>query len=311
MPIPVLLAALAVASAVPLLWWSIAGLRSPERAAVARNLGSASVTDVRQAVLLRGAGDRAVKPALHALVDAVRHVTPAGAMEGLERRIITAGRPPAWPLERVIAAKVLAGLAALLLGTYFFLGQRTASWFLLAVAMVVLAYFAPDLLLYSRGIERRKAITKALPDTLDQMTISVEAGLGFETAMARAARNGQGPLAEELVRTLQELQLGVARPQAFRNLAERTQVPDVRHFVLAILQADAYGVPVADVLHIQAKEHRVKRRQRAEEQAMKIPVKVIFPLILCILPTLFIVILGPAAIRMATTLFGSGGPMGG
>ena len=141
--------------------------------------------------------------------------------------------------------------------------------------------------------------TCALPIyTLDQITISVEAGLGFEAAMARAAKTGEGPLTEELSRALSEIQLGSARQQALRGLVDRTNVPELRHFVLAILQAENYGLPIAHVLRIQAKELRVKRRQRAEERALKIPVKIVFPLAVCILPTLFIVILGPAAIRI-------------
>ena len=134
-----------------------------------------------------------------------------------------------------------------------------------------------------------------MPDTLDQMTIAVEAGLGFDSAMARAGKNGKGPLAEELVRTMQDIQVGQSRRQAYESLASRTGVPDLRKFVRAIIQADLYGISVADVLRTQAAEMRMKRRQRAEEKAMQIPVKVIFPLMLCILPVLFIVLLGPAA----------------
>src|SRR4051794_34300013 len=126
------------------------------------------------------------------------------------------------------------------------------------------------------------------------MTIAVEAGLGFESAMARAGANGTGPLAEELVRTLQDIAVGQPRREAYLALAERTGVNDLARFIRAVVQADAYGVSIADVLRTQAQEMRLKRRQRAEEKAMQIPVKVIFPLILCILPTLFIVLLGPA-----------------
>ena len=126
------------------------------------------------------------------------------------------------------------------------------------------------------------------------MTIAVEAGLGFESAMARAGSNGKGPLAEELVRTLQDIAVGQPRREAYLALAERTGVADLRRFIRAVVQADAYGISIADVLRTQAQEMRLKRRQRAEEKAMQIPVKVIFPLMLCILPTLFIVLLGPA-----------------
>ena len=130
------------------------------------------------------------------------------------------------------------------------------------------------------------------------MTIAVEAGLGFDSAMARAGRNGTGPLAQELIRTLQEIQVGQLRRTAYEQLAQRTDVPDLRRFVRALIQADAYGISVADVLRTQAAELRLKRRQRAEEKAQQVPVKVIFPLLVCILPVLFIVLLGPTVINM-------------
>jgi tight adherence protein C len=160
--------------------------------------------------------------------------------------------------------------------------------------VTLVGYFLPDLLLHSRGQERSKQVALELPDTLDQMTIAVEAGLSFDSAMARAGKNGKGPLAEELVRTLQDIQVGQSRRHAYEALATRCGVPDLRKFVRAIIQADVYGISVADVLRTQAAEMRMKRRQRAEEKAMQIPVKVIFPLMLSILPVLFIVLLGPA-----------------
>jgi len=130
------------------------------------------------------------------------------------------------------------------------------------------------------------------------MLISVEAGLGFESAMARAGQNGNGPLAAELLRTLQDMQVGRSRREAYLAMADRTAAPDLRSFVRAIVQADVYGIAIAGVLRTQAKQMRIKRRQRAEEKAMKLPIKVLFPLMLCILPVLFIVIIGPAVINI-------------
>ena len=304
----VVLAAVAVASAIPLLWWSVASAQTSART-TSRNLLSdgPAVADLRDIVLQQSAADRAVAPMLERLAHASRRLSPAGWADGLERRLIFAGRPAAWPLERVLAGKLILGIGGFFIGFLYFSANRSMSGFLMWAGMTALAYFTPDLLVYSRAQERQKTIRTELPDTLDQMTIAVEAGLGFESAMARAGQTGKGPLGEELVRTLQEVQFGVGRSQALRNLADRTDVPDLRHFVLAIIQAEGYGIPVADVLRIQAAELRVKRRQRAEERAMKIPVKVIFPLILCILPTLFIVIMGPGMIKISRELFGSGG----
>jgi tight adherence protein C len=130
------------------------------------------------------------------------------------------------------------------------------------------------------------------------MLISVQAGLGFEAAMARTAQNGTGPLADEMTRTLQDMQVGRSRKEAYLAMSDRVDVPDLRSFIRAIVQADAYGIAIAKVLKVQAHEMRTKRRQRAEEHAMKIPVKILFPLIFFIFPTLFIILLGPAVMNI-------------
>ena len=133
---------------------------------------------------------------------------------------------------------------------------------------------------------------------IDQITVSVESGLGFDSAMARAARAGTGVFAEELRRVMQDMQVGLSREAAFDRLLGRTDVADLRHVVLAIRQSDRYGLPLADTLAVQAEELRDKRRARAEERAMKIPVKIVFPLVFCILPALFVVVLGPAFLKI-------------
>jgi len=232
------------------------------------------------------------------LIGLAQRLTPAGNIRRLDLLLARAGRPAAWPLERVLVTKLLltavvAGLMALVL-----LGSFSGRILLFAVAVVVLAWFVPDLLLISRGQKRREEIQKALPDTLDQMTIAVEAGLGFEAAMSHVARNSRGALAEELIRTLQDIQVGQPRREAYRALADRSPEPDLRRFLRAVIQAEQHGVSVARVLSTQAQEMRVKRRQRAEEKAMKIPVKVVFPLILTILPVLIIVVIGPGVINI-------------
>ena len=139
---------------------------------------------------------------------------------------------------------------------------------------------------------------RELPDALDLLTISVEAGLAFDAALSQVARNTDGPLAEEFFRVLQEMQIGLGRAEAMRALGERTDLPELRGFVSAMVQADSFGIPIASVLRVQASQMRIKRSQRAEELAQKVPVKILFPLIFCILPALFIVILGPAAITI-------------
>ena len=226
----------------------------------------------------------------------VWRLTPASAVTRLERLYARAGHPPDWTVERLIAGKLLLAAVAAGLGLLYVASTQSGLSLMLALGVTVLAYFIPELLLSSRAQERAQAIALELADTLDQMTIAVEAGLAFDSAMAQAAKNGRGPLAQELTRTLQDLQMGHSRRQAYEALAQRTDVPDLRRFTRAVIQASAYGISIADVLRTQAEEMRLKRRQRAEEKAMQIPVKVIFPLILCILPVLFIVLLGPAAL---------------
>lgn len=298
LPIPVVSAAAAVSAALVILWWTVSSARTPSQATrTVKNLrrGSDSA-DLRLILLGHSAGQRAVGPAMRFLAGQIRRFTPVGWTEALARRVVRAGVSSRWPTERVLVAKTLLVMAVVAIAIL-----RPPSSLIGALGWLgvgALAFFVPDLLLANKASERKKAIQHALPDTLDQITISVEAGLGFEAAMARAARTGEGPLNEELSRALSEIQLGSARHEALRGLVDRTHVPELRHFVLAILQAESYGLPVANVLRIQAKELRVKRRQRAEERALKIPVKIVFPLAVCILPTLFIVILGPAAIRI-------------
>jgi tight adherence protein C len=193
----------------------------------------------------------------------------------------------------VLVVKPILSFAGFLLGFFVFIKSPSPQLFLLMVAIAAVAYFLPDILLSNTAQKRRQAMQIALPNMLDQMLISVEAGVGFEAAMDRAAHNSSGPLADEFVRTLQDIQVGRPRREAYQDLALRAAFPELRSFVRAIVQADQYGIAIANVLRAQALEMRVKRRQRAEEHAMKIPVKILFPLIFSILPALFVIVLGP------------------
>ncbi|MET3809521.1 type II secretion system F family protein [Arthrobacter sp. UYEF3] len=227
-----------------------------------------------------------------------QRVTPKGYAVWLDKQLAAAGRPKDWPLGRVVMVKPLLALAGAVMGIFLVAGSPTPINFVLMVGITALAYFVPDILVRNHAQKRREKIKLELPDTLDQMLISVQAGLGFESAMARAGQNGKGPLAEELIRTLQDIQVGRSRKDAYLAMAQRVDVPDLRSFVRAVVQADAYGIAIANVLNSQAKDMRVKRRQRAEEHAMKMPVKMLFPLIFSILPTLFIVVLGPTVMSI-------------
>lgn len=225
-------------------------------------------------------------------------LTSKGYASWLDKQLAGAGRPKEWPLARIIMIKPILALAGAGLGLIFFLSSPSAPNFLILVAVTALCYFVPDILIRSNAQKRREAIRIELPNALDQMLISVQAGLGFEMAMGRAGSNGSGPLADELIRTLQDIQVGRSRKDAYLALADRVDVPDVRSFVRAVVQADAYGVAIANVLKAQAQDMRIKRKQRAEEHAMKMPVKMLFPLIFFILPTLFVVVLGPTVLSI-------------
>jgi tight adherence protein C len=168
-----------------------------------------------------------------------------------------------------------------------------------------IGWLGPNLYLYQKVFDRSKRMQRELPDAIDLMTISVESGLAFDAAVQQVARNTEGPLADEFSRVLREMQIGQGRAQALRGLAERTEVDDVKSFVTAMVQADSFGIPIANVLRIQSSEIRTKRRQHAEEQAQKVPVKITVPLIFCILPCLFIAVMGPAVIHIMDS-FSSG-----
>jgi tight adherence protein C len=254
-------------------------------------------------LLSRGAAPLAAAPvARPGLLEGIgRRLTPPAYVAFLDRLLALAGRPASMPLGKVLGSKLGIGLAGVTAGVYLSSVGSTPLMKLAGLFLLFLGYFVPDLLLYSKGLERQKVIQLELANTLDQMLISVEAGLGFEGAMARAGENGKGPLAEELVRTLQDMQVGRSRRESYVALAERTNIPELRSFVQAVVQADTYGIAISRVLRVQAKVMRVKRRQRAEEKAMKLPVMILFPLLFFIFPVLFIAILGPAVINTIVT----------
>jgi tight adherence protein C len=237
-------------------------------------------------------GDRVVAPAFALAARVAGRLTPSGFVATMQRKLDVAGNPPAFPVERVLGLKGFGLTLGAVLGVLFGSGLFTI---VLAVALAAAGFYLPDLLVYNAGTKRQQSMAKSLADAMDLLTISVEAGLGFDAALAQVARHTEGPLAGEFMRVLQEMQIGKSRGDAFRALAERTSVPELRAFVSSLTQADAFGIPIANVLREQSKELRVKRRQKAEEKAQKVPVKIMVPLILFIFPVIFIVVLGPAA----------------
>lgn len=237
------------------------------------------------------------------LVRLARMLTPRAYIARLDRTLGSAGRPASMPLDRLLTLKPLAALGGAMVGLLFG-AINSPQGTLTALGFIAACYFIPDLLIYNTGTKRQARIGLDLPNVLDQLLISVEAGLGFEVAMARVGASGKGPLAEELARTMQDIQAGRTRREAYKALAARSTVPDLKSFVGAIIQAEVQGLSLSRVLKPQADQMRIKRRLRAEEKAMKLPVAVVFPLLLFIFPPLFIVILGPGAINAFNTLSG-------
>lgn len=237
-------------------------------------------------------------------------LSPGNMTASLQHRLDISGNPGPWTPDRLLGAKGLGLVVFGLLGTLLGLHSLTLLVVGLGIGGAV-GFYLPDLLLYNSGQKRQTAIRNAMPDALDMLTICVEAGLGFDAALAQVARNTRGPLAAEFARALQEMQIGQSRAQALRGMVARTTVPELRAFVSSLVQAGELGISIANVLREQASEMRVRRRQRAEERAQKMPIKILFPVIFCMLPSLFVVILGPGAITIFGTLFGAGGVFGG
>lgn len=233
-------------------------------------------------------------------------LSPSSVGASLQRRLDLAGNPSTWTPDRILAAKGTGMLAGLLLGALFGLHAPVLA-VVYAVLFGAALFFLPDVLLYNRGIKRQAQIVADLPDAIDLLTVCAEAGLGLDSALVQVARNTAGPLTEEFARSLQEMQIGRSRAEALHGMAARTTSQDLRAFVSAIVQAGELGIPISRVLREQAAEMRVKRRQRAEEQAQKVPVKIMVPLILCIFPALIVVIIGPGIIQIAHSLFGYAG----
>ncbi len=222
--------------------------------------------------------------------------TPSSMLKRLERNMVLAGHPEGWTRQRVVLAKPLGAVVGILFAMVVLSGTDSLFLTLFALAMIALGYFAPDLIIYNHAVKRQAAIQQALPDLLDQIVISLEAGVGFEAALARAAEKGRGPLADEFTRLMQDMSLGMSRKEAYTALADRTSVDELRGFCKAILQAEEFGVSIASVVRSQAKEMRLGRRLRAEARAQQVPVKILIPLMTCILPVLFAMVMGPAVV---------------
>jgi len=238
---------------------------------------------------------RVVRPLTTGVWGSLTRLTPSGYLENVHTKILTAGLSSTLRAEEFVVGQAISGLLFTLAAiAYVVVAHPAGKWALISLVLIpTIGVIGPESWLSRKVTARKMAIRKDLPDTLDLLAISVEAGMGFEGALDIVCQHFSSPLAEEFSRTLREMELGLPRKDAFQNLKRRTQVPELSNFVLAILQADALGIPVGRVLRTQAVEMRAKRRQWAREKAAKLPVKILFPLMAFIFPSIMVVIIGP------------------
>lgn len=223
-------------------------------------------------------------------------LSPSGTEQRFTRMLDRAGNPGLWTVERIMGAKGACLFLGLLLGVAY--AGITFRGIVLAAVLGAALFFLPDLLIYNAALRRQEQVQKGLAEALDMLTVCVEAGQGFDAALMQVARNVDGPISGEFARVISEIQIGKSRGEAFAAMGDRVALPEVKNFTTALVQADRLGLPIAQVLREQTATMRLSRKQRAEEQAQKVTVKIIFPLVVCIFPVLFIVLIGPAAIRI-------------
>jgi len=268
-----------------------------------RRLEGYQIQDVRDQEMLAPISERVVAPLLEGLTGVARHFTPQGYGEKIAQKLVHAGNPPNLNVDKILVMKLLGLLSVLIwLPVLLFLQFSGMILFVGVAVLWGVSFMYPDVFINRKIEDRQKQISRKLPDILDLLVISVEAGLGFEQALDRTCTAVPGALSDEFRRMLHEIRIGSTRADALRAMAERSDVPELRSFILAMLQADTFGVSISRLLRSQADEMRIKRRLRAQEKAQRAPVKMLFPLVFCIFPSIFVVILGPAMINISRAL---------
>jgi len=232
----------------------------------------------------------------------IRRLMPPNRVRRLEGILERAGQPEGYTVEKIILYKIAGSIAGGFGGISYFIQKPGAFGAIAMVLGIVGGFVVPEMLISNRADARRDEVRQSLPDAIDQLAVTVRAGLSVDGALVRVSNTLRGPLSEELSRVVQDIKLGMARTDALKKMAERMDILELNYFVRALVQADALGIPVAETLTAQAEEMRMKRRQRAEEQAMKLPVKILAPMTVCILPSLLIIVLGPAMIQLMRNL---------
>jgi len=306
-PISIIIA-LAAAGAVILIFTGLAG-SAPVDPVQARltQLGTMQAKNLEELELQLPFMERTMRPLAARMSGGVARITSTSFSERTEKRLALAGNPGElrvadWLGIKAIAALVFAGLFFLLFVIVGVMSLPLLIRFLMVAVGLMLGYTVPEFWLGGRIRRRQKAILLMIPDSLDLLTISVRAGLGFDAALAKVVEKLKGPLSEEFRRAMAEVRVGRARRDALRDIIPRTEVGPLTNFIGAIIQAEQLGVSISKVLQVQSEQLRIERRQRAEAMAAKAPIKMLFPLVGCIFPSLFIVILGPAIILIALNI---------
>lgn len=266
---------------------------------------AAGPLDEYQERLEESLASRTVKPVADFVTRALGALLPSNHIDALRHKIVLAGKAGRISAEEFLSLQVVAAAVGVIIAVGLpsvIPFEATAQRIFIGILAGLAVAAMPNARLSSAREDRVDSITKDLPDALDLLAISVEAGVSLESGMAAVTDRFDTPLGHELAHVLSEMELGLSRAEALRNLSSRTEVPDLSGFVLAMVQADALGMPMSRTLKTQSEEMRRRRRQRAREAAAKLPVKLLFPLMMFILPSLFVVILGPAAIRISETL---------
>ncbi|MBT5140374.1 MAG: type II secretion system F family protein [Acidimicrobiaceae bacterium] len=301
-------AAVLFGSGIALIIWTV-GSQVLEKARVRESLRALEeyeVENARDRELLSPLTERTLVPVIRALTNIGRRLTPAGYIDGVRQKFVLSGRSSPSAVDRFLAIRVIT--VGLIPGSIWFayiwnpIGLAGKTQLGVTLLLILALVLGPDAKLNRAVEERQREVLRALPDVLDLLVISVEAGLGFEQALQRVIGAVEGPLSDEFGRMLGEVRAGSSRAEAMRSMDHRIEITEVRSFVLAVLQADTFGVSIGRVLRGQAEEMRIKRRQLAQEKAQKAPVKMLIPMVFCIFPALFCIVLGPAAIRIANNL---------
>ncbi|HLD93108.1 MAG TPA: type II secretion system F family protein [Anaerolineales bacterium] len=257
-----------------------------------------TVLDIRQ---LEGSiVKRVIDPGIQALGNFISRFTPKETISALNKQLAIANNPMGMTAREFYAVRIIMLLGFSLLAVYYF---SIGGYTIFAVLFPLVGYFIPLVWIRARVRIRKSSLLRALPDVLDLFSVCSSAGLGFDQTIQRVSEYYDNPLGEELRRIIMEMEIGISRQDAFRNLAQRLEIPELSSFVSILLQAEQMGMSIADTLAAQAEQMRVLRRYTAQEAAQRMPVKMVFPLVFLILPALLLVILGPAIPALAN-LFG-------